>query len=134
VTENIQTDSKAETIPFYPDHVRTEALVAFGVLAVLVGIGVLGMLFPVGLEAPADPLVTPVHTKPEWYFLFLYQILKLVPKTIGAILPFVGIFLLILWPFLDRWQESARTRRVRGIASVIILLAIVALTVWGEIS
>ena len=134
MTENVQTDGKPETIPFYPDHIRTEAWVAFGVLAVLVGVGVIGTLFPVGLEAPADPLVTPLHTKPEWYFLFLYQILKLVPKTVGAVLPFIGIFLLILWPFLDRWQETLQKRRVRGIAATVILLAIVALTIWGEVS
>jgi quinol-cytochrome oxidoreductase complex cytochrome b subunit len=134
VAENIKNHNKPETIPFYPDHIRTEAWVAFGVLMLLVGVGILGTIFPIGLEAPADPLVTPLHTKPEWYFLFLYQVLKIVPKTVGAILPFIGVFLLILWPFFDRWQESIRARRVRGIAAAVILLVIVALTIWGEVS
>jgi len=134
VAENATTDTKPDTIPFYPDHIRTEAWVAFGVLALLIGVGVLGTIFPVGLEAPADPLVTPAHTKPEWYFLFLYQILKLVPKTVGAILPFVGIFVLVFWPFLDRWKDSGRARWIRGIAVGVILLAIAALTIWGEVS
>jgi quinol-cytochrome oxidoreductase complex cytochrome b subunit len=134
VTENTANDSQPETIPFYPDHVRTEAWVAFGVLVLLVGVGILGTIFPVGLDAAADPLVTPAHTKPEWYFLFLYQILKLVPKTAGAILPFVGIFLLMFWPFLDRWKESKRVRVIRSIAAAAMLLAIVALTIWGEVS
>ena len=134
MAENIKDHNNPETIPFYPDHIRTEAWVAFGVLILLVGVGILGTIFPIGLEAPADPLVTPAHTKPEWYFLFLYQILKLVSKTLGAILPFVGIFLLVFWPFLDRWRESVRKRRVRGIAAAVILLVIVALTIWGEVS
>jgi quinol-cytochrome oxidoreductase complex cytochrome b subunit len=134
MAENTKTDNKPETIPFYPDHIRTEAWVSFGVLGLLILVGVLGTLFPLGLEAPADPLITPAHTKPEWYFLFLYQVLKFVPKTVGAILPFIGIFVLMFWPFIDRWQDSVRMRRIRIAIAAVALLAIAALTIWGEVS
>ncbi len=130
-----QNKQQPESIPFYPDHVRTEALVAGGVLLVLILIGVLGQLFPVGLQEPADPMVTPPHTKPEWYFLFLYQILKLVPKTVGVLIPIVGVLVLMLWPFIDRVRgDPRRARRRRLIAAALIMAAIVALTIWGEVS
>jgi len=47
------------SVPFYPDHFNQEAKVAlgFGILVVLTG--VLGLFFPVGLGAPADPMNTP---------------------------------------------------------------------------
>lgn len=130
-----QSKQKPDSIPFYPDHVRTEALVAGGVLLVLIVIGVLGQFFPVGLQAPADPMVTPPHTKPEWYFLFLYQILKLVPKTVGVLIPIVGVLVLMLWPFIDRGRgDPVRARRRRLIAAALIMAVIIALTIWGEVS
>jgi len=95
------------SVPFYPDHITAEAKVAlgFGILVVL--IGVLGLFFPVGSGTPADPMNTPIHVKPEWYFLFLYQLLRFIPKTIGATAPVVAILLLAVWPFLDSKPDSS---------------------------
>lgn len=130
-----ETREKPETIPFYPDHIRTEAWVSFGVLVVLLAVGVLGLLFPVGLGPPADPLDTPAHVKPEWYFLALYQVLKFVPKTVGVLIPIVGVIALMLWPFLDRRAaDPARARRRRFIAVGVFLIIVLALTIWGEVS
>jgi quinol-cytochrome oxidoreductase complex cytochrome b subunit len=130
-----QTQQKLDTIPFYPDHVKTEAIVAAGIIGVLFIIGVVGQFFPVGLDAPADPMVTPAHTKPEWYFLFLYQILKLVPKTLGVLIPIVGLLVIMIWPFLDRGRgDPVQARRLRIIVTVIVMAAIIALTIWGEVS
>ncbi|NIM92444.1 MAG: hypothetical protein GTO18_01850 [Anaerolineales bacterium] len=123
-----------ETIPFYPDHVSTEARVALFILVAAVIIGVLGLIWPVGVGQPADPMDTPAHTKPEWYFLFLYEILKYVPKTVGALIPFVGVALILLWPFIDKRKDSQSARRTRIVASVVIMLIIVALTLIGYYS
>jgi ubiquinol-cytochrome c reductase cytochrome b subunit len=38
---------------------------------------------------PADPLVTPVHIKPEWYFLFAYAILRSIPNKLGGVVALV---------------------------------------------
>ena len=122
------------TIPFFPDHISTEAWVSFGILILIIGVGILGQLFPVGLDAPADPLNTPAHVKPEWYFLFLYQILKFVPKTIGALLPIVGVLVILIWPFLDKKVDTKRARMIRIIVSIVAMVAIIALTIWGEVS
>lgn len=122
-----------KTIPFYPDHVRNEVIVALGVIVLAVIVGILALWMPVGQGEPADPMNTPAHTKPEWYFLFLYQILKYVPKTVGVIMPILGLTILILWPFFDRRQDTLRARRVRIIAATLAIIAIIVLTLLGEI-
>ena len=130
-----EKEIKGETIPFFPDHVATEAKVTLGVLGVILVVAVIGMLSPVGLGEPADPLVTPAHTKPEWYFLALYQLLKFMPKTLGAITPVILAGMIILWPFFDRKPEtSKKVQRIRFIVIAVGMIVLIALTVWGEVS
>ncbi len=131
-----ETDISPEekTIPFFPDHIRTEAYVALAILALVFVVGIVGSLLPVGLQAPADPMETPEHAKPEWYFLFLYQMLKYVSKTAGVVIPIVGLIILTIWPFLDRKTDSHSARRLRWVLVIIALAAIIALTVLGEIT
>lgn len=129
------TDAKEDTIPFYPDHVTTEFYVALGMLVILVIIGLLGVLFPVGLGDPADPMNTPEHTKPEWYFLFLYELLKYIPKTAGAVAPVIAVLILIFWPFIDRKPDkSTKVYRTRFIIVSVLALAVIILTILGEVS
>lgn len=123
-----------DAIPFFPDHALTEYWVAFGFMILLLGIGVIGQLFPVGLEAPADPYNTPLHVKPEWYFLGLYQLLKFVPKTVGVLIPIIGVGILVLWPFLDKREDSKRARLIRIIGTTVVLVGYAILTIWGELS
>ena len=124
-----------ESIPFYPDHVRTEILVTVGILGVVLIVALLGLFFPIGTENPADPMNTPLHVKPEWYFLALYQLLKYIPKTAGVVAPVITVLLLIVWPFLDRKPDkSPRVQQVRLIAVTITMLILIALTIWGEVS
>lgn len=128
-------NNQEKGVPFYPDHVALEAKVALGVIILVVIIGVIGIFAPVGLGAPADPMVTPAHVKPEWYFLALYQLLRFIPKTIGATSPVLAIVLLMIWPFLDRKPETTKkTTRIRFWFSLVAVLIIIALTIWGEVS
>jgi cytochrome b6-f complex subunit 4 len=128
-------DTQGEkTIPFFPDHIRTEAKVALALLVLMILIGVLGTISPIGLEPPADPMDTPAHAKPEWYFLFLYQMLKYVPKTLGVIIPIVGLIVLALWPFFDRKQDSLKARRLRWAIVIAGSVVVIALTVLGAFS
>jgi cytochrome b6-f complex subunit 4 len=135
--------SNEETIPFFPDHVKTEFYVVLGVLAVVLIIAIAGLLKPVGLGEPADPLNTPLHVKPEWYFLSLYQILKKIPamvlgiqgKTLGVVLPIILVALIFLWPFIDsRPDKSRRAYWIRLAFAIFVVIVIIALTIWGEVS
>jgi len=50
---------------------------------------------------PANPLVTPVHIQPEWYFLFAYAILRSIPRKLGGVLAlFAAILVLFLVPLV----------------------------------
>ena len=130
-----QSDKERESIPFYPDHLRSELKVIGGLLLLMVFVGALGLMAPIGLGPPADPLDTPAHVKPEWYFLALYQILKYVSKTVGVLLPLAGVAVLLFWPFLSRAEGATRqTMRRRGLLVAILLFVFIILTVWGEVS
>ena len=135
MSEKESTNLDESTVPFFPDHIGLEAKVAlvFGVFIIFIVI--LGLIFPVGLQEPADPMDTPAHVKPEWYFLALYQILKYIPKGIGAVTPVFIIGLILLWPFLDKKPDKSRkTTRNRGIITAILFLFLILLTIWGEVS
>ena len=128
-------DQHKDSIPFYPDHIRTEFWVTLGVLAIIFIIGIAGMIAPVGIGDPADPMNTPAHVKPEWYFVALYQLLKFVPKTIGVVAPILALILITIWPFIDRKSDkSPRPRLIRLIIVVVGLAILIALTIWGEVS
>lgn len=125
-------EKEKKLVPFFPNYLLDEVIAWYIALAILI---VLASLFPAGLEDQADPLKTPAHIKPEWYFLFLYQTLKLVSRTAGVLIPGVGIFLLLLVPFLDRGpSRRLRNRKLLIGIVVVILAAVAALTVWGWLS
>ncbi len=130
-------EKQDDAIPFFPDHALVELYVAIGVMAVLCVVGVVGQLMPVGLDPAgmADPMNTPLHAKPEWYFLFLYQILKYVPEVVGALIPIVGPLVILVWPFIDRGREDTkRARLVRIVTVVVLLTAVAVLSILGELS
>lgn len=122
-------EPEGRTTPFFPNYILDELIAWYILLALLV---VLASLFPAGLDEKANPLETPVGTKPEWYFLAVYEFLKLVPRTVGIMVPIVGLGLLTVLPFLDRKPEVlARRRKIAIGVATVILVAAVALTVRG---
>ena len=135
-------EQEQDSVPFFPHHFMTEFYVVVGIVALAIVVGALGMLFPVGLQAPADPLDTPLHVKPEWYFLALYQLLKYVPSTVLGIegpmfavtMMVVAVLAVVLWPFLDRKEDNKKAMRTRAIITIIGVILAIALTIWGEVS
>jgi len=123
-------------IPFFPVHVAKEGVIFVLLLAVLV---TLSVGWPWEIGEPADPLSTPEHIKPEWYFLPSYQLLKYFEGAYGAIL---GIFacsvpfvLLLFWPFLDRGKQRHPRKRPLAVGFGIVgLLAALFLGYLGHIS
>ena len=135
-------EQEKDSIPFFPDHFMTEFYVVIGIIVLAVVIGAIGLFSPVGLQAPADPLDTPMHVKPEWYFLALYQLLKYIPPQIigidGPVVMIVGVMLALILvtflPFIDKKENSKKAIRIRAIITVVLLIAAVILTVVGEVS
>ncbi len=116
-------------LPFFPNYVLDEVIAWYVMLGLLI---ILVSLVPAGLEAPADPLRTPEHTKPEWYFLFLYQALKVVPRIVGIMLPILGGVFLLLLPFIDRNPNASPRRRPIAVTlGVLVMIGIIVFTIWG---
>ena len=67
-------DADAKKFPFFPDHLLTEIGLALFLMFLLT---FLAIVFPAGMGEKANPLVTPEHIKPEWYFFWAFRWLKL---------------------------------------------------------
>lgn len=95
--------SYSNNISFYPYYIFKDLS---GNLIILCGLCVLIASFPYLLGDPenfkcADPLVSPIHIKPEWYFLFIYAILRSIPNKIGGVVLLVGSLLVwFILPFI----------------------------------
>ncbi|MDH4141418.1 MAG: cytochrome bc complex cytochrome b subunit [Chloroflexota bacterium] len=124
---------QGRTKPFFPHYILEEVIAWLFLLAMLV---VLSSLFPAGLEEEANPLETPAHVKPEWYFLGVYELLKHIPwKVVGILTPMVFIVLLAVLPFIDRNPEVRPRKRPLAIALGILTIAVlIGLTIWGYYS
>jgi ubiquinol-cytochrome c reductase cytochrome b subunit len=78
------------------------------VILVLLGLILLRTIFPFMFIDPenfikANPIVTPIHIQPEWYFLFAYAILRSVPRKLGGVLMLVlSIVIIIVLPLLSK--------------------------------
>jgi ubiquinol-cytochrome c reductase cytochrome b subunit len=116
--------------PFFPQQVFKDTVAIFIAFAILF---TLALVARVPLEQLADPTDTSYIPRPEWYFLFLFQTLKLFPgplEVIGSvILPGLAILSLILVPFIDRSHLVKVTRRTFAIGAV--LLAAIG---WGGLT
>src|SRR5512145_1494217 len=115
---------KEKGVPFYPDILFKDAVVSLIVFVILVA---LAYFVGAPLEARADPGDTTYTPRPEWYFLFLFQLLKYFPgqlEVIGVFLiPTLVVVLLLALPFLDR--SPRRHFLSRPIVTVVTLVAVV---------
>jgi len=65
----------------------------------------------------ANPLVTPAHIQPEWYFLFAYAVLRSIPnKLIGVLALFTSLLVLLVMPYVE--QSEIRSKQFRPISKV----------------
>jgi ubiquinol-cytochrome c reductase cytochrome b subunit len=106
---------------FYPEQVFKDTVATFLWFAVLVGMAI---LVSVPLGRTADPTDTSFTPRPEWYFLFLFQFLKLFPgslEVVGSlVIPTLAIIALFLAPFIDRGKLVSIRRRTGAIAMVVL--------------
>jgi quinol-cytochrome oxidoreductase complex cytochrome b subunit len=111
---------------FYPDYLFEIVLVIFLTIEIVI---ILAMLYPQGIGRLID-FTSPYQPLPEWYFLWLYQLVRYFPGEwafVGTIvLPIVAIFLLGYLPWIDRGRWG---RAKALIVSAILLLSFVILTI-----
>ncbi len=118
--------------PFFPNHILFEAIIAYLLLGILF---TLAILFPFHLGEPANPFETPPGIKPEWYFLPMFQLLKILPEALAVALPPVAGLLVFLLPFLDRSPERHPRRRPVVISiGVVLIVVTLALGILGKVS
>nr|AII02519.1 cytochrome b [Acronicta psi] len=95
-------NSNLDKIPFHPFFTFKD-MIGFIILMFLLTILTLTNPYLLGDPdnfIPANPLVTPVHIQPEWYFLFAYAILRSIPNKLGGVIALVmSILILIILPF-----------------------------------
>ncbi len=87
--------NRSDKIPFHPYYVRKDVLRAILIFFIILLINKLWPYLLIDPEnfTPANPLSTPTHIQPEWYFLFAYAILRAIPNKLGGV---VGLLLSII--------------------------------------
>lgn len=141
-----QLETQWEAVPherremkFFPNFALRELMAWYVVLGVL---GLLAALFPWGLGTKADPFApAPAGIKPEWYFLFAFQTLKLIPAKVAhidgevlGVLAFGAAGLLwVFLPFVELKRKAGGYRAVL-LFGVVALVYIGSMTVYGYMS
>lgn len=119
--------------PFFPDQVFEDVV---GMFILFVVLACAALFAEVPLEKVADPTNANYDPRPEWYFLFLFQLLKYFQgpfEIIGTfVIPTVGMLLLLFLPFLDRSERKVLWKRPIALTvTTVSVVAIVGLTILG---
>jgi len=128
---------KGQGKPFFPYAVAKDSIMASVVLAVII---MMSILFGAELGPKADPTTTTYTPRPEWYFFFLFELLRVVKPpelvflaTIG--IPTVCLVLLLLLPFIDRGPERHPLRRpIAMVAGIATIAAMAYLSILGALA
>jgi ubiquinol-cytochrome c reductase cytochrome b subunit len=105
-------DEKKETLPFHPYFTvkDTLGLAAFGLIFAYFVFYVPNYLGHADNYIPANPLQTPPHIVPEWYFLPFYAILRAIPSKLGGVIAMFGALAVL---YFIPWLDTSRVRSAR---------------------
>jgi menaquinol-cytochrome c reductase cytochrome b/c subunit len=128
---------KGQGKPFFPYAIMKDSVMASITIAVII---LMAILFGAELGPKADPTTTTYTPRPEWYFFFLFELLRVVKPpalvfiaTIG--IPTICLVLLLLLPFFDRNPERNPLRRPIAVtAGIATIAAMTYLTVLGALA
>nr|UYG47292.1 cytochrome b [Thraupis episcopus] len=125
--------SDCDKIPFHPYYTIKDILGFVLMLSLLVALALFSpnLLGDPENFTPANPLVTPPHIKPEWYFLFAYAILRSIPNKLGGVLALAAsILVLFLMPLLH--TSKFRSMTFRPLSQILFwtLVANVLILTW----
>lgn len=120
-------------IPFHPYFTYKDLVGFIVILIILIILCLIGPYFLGDPDnfIPANPLVTPVHIQPEWYFLFAYAILRSIPNKLGGVVALViSIAILFILPFTHK--SNFRTLKFYPLNKILFwnFLIIVLLLTW----
>ena len=123
--------------PFFPYAVLKDGLMACIVMFVII---LMAVVLGAELGPKADPTSTTVTPRPEWYFFFLFELLRIIKPpelvfvaTIG--IPTIWLVLLLLLPFYDRNPERHPLKRpIATTAGVLTILTMAFLTIEGALA
>lgn len=125
----------SDKIPFHPYFSYKDI---FGFIIILIFLTFLTLIAPYLLGdpdnfIPANPLVTPPHIQPEWYFLFAYAILRSIPNKLGGVIALViSIAILFILPFTNKFTfQSNQFYTINQILFWIITVTVILLTWIG---
>ncbi len=125
---------KSKGKPFFPYAVAKDSLMA---IVVMISIILMSLFLGAELGPKADPTTTTYVPRPEWYYFFLFEVLRIIKPAVltpvAAIgVPTIAILLLILLPFYDRSAERRPERRpIATTAGILTVFAIGYLTYLG---
>nr|WDE82093.1 cytochrome b [Zonotrichia albicollis] len=125
--------SDCDKIPFHPYYTIKDILGFALMLSLLVSLALFSpnLLGDPENFTPANPLVTPPHIKPEWYFLFAYAILRSIPNKLGGVLALAAsILVLFLIPLLH--TSKLRSMTFRPLSQILFwaLVANILILTW----
>jgi ubiquinol-cytochrome c reductase cytochrome b subunit len=125
----------SDKIPFHPFFSFKDI---FGFIILLISLTLICLICPYLLGdpdnfIPANPLVTPPHIQPEWYFLFAYAILRSIPNKLGGVIALViSIAILFILPFSNNFNfQSTQFYPLNQILFWFILIIVILLTWIG---
>lgn len=124
-----------DKIPFHP-YFSLKDIFGFIVLIIILTFLTLRAPYELGDPdnfIPANPLVTPPHIQPEWYFLFAYAILRAIPNKLGGVIALVlSIAILFILPFSNNFKfQSIQFYPLNQIIFWLILITVILLTWIG---
>nr|UHY94363.1 cytochrome b [Folsomia candida] len=126
-------NSNSDKIPFHPYYSFKDL---FGFIVLMWSLSSLALMYPYLLGdtenfIPANPLVTPVHIQPEWYFLFAYAILRSIPNKLGgAAALVVSIAILLILPITQKNNLKSTQFNPLNQMNFWLMINIVILLTW----
>nr|AYU71330.1 cytochrome b [Scirtes sp. 2 ACP-2013] len=126
-------NSNLDKIPFHP-YFSYKDILGFFIMMMMLTMLTLWNPYLLGDPdnfTPANPLVTPVHIQPEWYFLFAYAILRSIPNKLGGVIALVmSILILMLIPFINK--QKFQSMQFYPISQILFwnLLTLIILLTW----
>nr|ACS16115.1 cytochrome b [Anatololacerta oertzeni] len=126
-------NSNTDKIPFHPYYSYKDLLGALILLLCLLSLALFSpnLLGDPENFSPANPLITPPHIKPEWYFLFAYAILRSIPNKLGGVLALLfSILILLIMPMTHLSKQRTLSFRPLSQALFWLLISDIIILTW----